>query len=65
VPAREDSQNAEFEEISSSLIEGLKTCRAVVRSYRTLLVGNYLPTTQAAVNDDGPWSGADLGPNDS
>ncbi len=65
MPAREDSPNAKFEEVSSNLSEGLKTCRTVVRSYRTLLVGNPLPATQAAVNDDGAWSEADVGPNES
>ena len=63
MPAREDSQRAEFDEASSNLSEGLKTCRAVVRSYRTLLVGDEVPTTETADNDDGQWGETELGAN--
>jgi hypothetical protein len=63
VPGSEDPQGANFEEVSSSLTEGLRTCRSVVQSYRVLLVGDqpdasgegeHLP----ADNDDVPGNDA-------
>ena len=46
------SQDTDFEQVSSNLDEGLKTCRAVVRSYRELLIGD--PVALSADNDDQP-----------
>jgi hypothetical protein len=40
VPRRQDAQDVKFEDASSSLSEGLETCREVVANYRRLLVGN-------------------------
>ena len=40
MPGPEDPQDADIEEVSSSLSEGLRTCRSVVNSYRVLLVGD-------------------------
>jgi hypothetical protein len=57
VPDSEDAQDVEFEEVTSNLSEGLRTCRSVVQSYRLLLVGDQPAVsghseTPAAVNDD-------------
>lgn len=54
MPGSEDPQGANFEEVSTSLTEGLKTCRSVVRSYRLLLVGD-----QPDASDQGEPSAAD------
>lgn len=59
MPDSENVQGVEFEEVSSSLSEGLRTCRSVVQSYRVLLVGDQLSGSghseaPAAVNDDVP-----------
>ena len=59
MPDSEDVQGVEFEEVSSSLSEGLRTCRSVVQSYRVLLVGDQPSVSghseaPAAVNDDVP-----------
>ena len=35
--AREDLREAKFEETRSTLSEGLKACRAVLRNYRQLM----------------------------
>lgn len=37
VPGIDDSRDSEAEEANNKLNEGLKTCRAVVSSYRALL----------------------------
>ena len=37
VSAREDLREAKFEETRSTLSEGLKACRAVLRNYRQLM----------------------------
>ena len=65
MPGPEVVPDAEFEEVSSNLTEGLKTCRSVVQSYRVLLVGDQPGVsrhseTPAAVNDDVPGKGAPL-----
>ena len=62
MPDSEHAQDVEFEEVSSNLSEGLRTCRSVVQSYRVLLVGDQLGVsghieTPAAVNDDVPGNG--------
>ena len=42
----DEPQDADFEQASSQLNQGLKTCRAVVDSYRAILTG------ELAANDD-------------
>lgn len=59
MPGSADPQGANFEEVSSSLAEGLRTCRSVVQSYRVLLVGDQADASgqgepPAADNDDVP-----------
>jgi len=40
VPSPTDPNDEKFEDASSQLSEGLKSCRAVVSGYRALLVGD-------------------------
>ena len=40
MPGPDNARDADFHEISSSLSEGLRTCRSVVQSYRVLLIGD-------------------------
>ena len=54
----DSSQNADFEQASSTMNKGLKACRAMVRSYRELLAGAQARTASAAVNDDIPANDA-------
>ncbi len=65
MPGREDSQKVDLQEVSSNLSEGLRTCRSVLRGYRSLLVGDPAATTPAAVNDDGPRSEAEMGSSET
>lgn len=39
VPETNDTREAEFKQVSETLTEGLKTCHAVVESYRVVLSG--------------------------
>ncbi|HEX6741636.1 MAG TPA: hypothetical protein VF079_07575 [Sphingomicrobium sp.] len=54
----------DFEQASSTLDEGLKSCRAVLQNYRELLVGDHLVAAPIADNDDQPTAGyaSDLRP---
>ncbi|NUS99949.1 MAG: hypothetical protein HOP96_03125 [Sphingomonas sp.] len=40
MPRDETSHNAEFDEESSRLAEGLKTCQTVVNNYRAMMSAN-------------------------
>jgi hypothetical protein len=51
VSGEENLQDAEIEEVSSRLNEGLKTCRSVVVNYRSLLAREGI---EVPANDDSP-----------
>jgi hypothetical protein len=40
VPETEDAPDADFEQASEKLSQGLKTCRAVIRNYRHMLAAD-------------------------
>jgi len=47
-----DPRQAGFEEASSSLDEGLKSCRSVVRNYRAILANQEPPSEPAPVRTE-------------
>ena len=49
----EQEPEAELEKATSSLDQGLKSCRAVISGYRTLLVGSE-PAPEVTVSDENP-----------
>lgn len=65
----EELRDADFEQASSQLNQGLKSCRAVVDNYRAILAGEnpandddrnadysrYLSGTEIAANSDTDW----------
>ena len=54
--ASDDSKTGAFEEANSMLSKGLKSCRAVVNNYRSLLASE-APDQPSAENDAGPFEG--------
>ena len=50
----DDVREPDFEEASTRLNEGLKTCRAVIDNYRAMIIGEH--GSRAAANDDDPVS---------
>jgi hypothetical protein len=60
VPHDQLPPEADFDQINSSLNDGLKTCRAMVANYRSLLASD-LPHMKTAANDlgeDAPEAGS-------
>jgi len=49
----EQEPEAELEKATSTLDQGLKSCRAVISGYRTLLVGSE-PAPEVTVSDENP-----------
>lgn len=57
----EDARDADFEQASAKLNEGLKTCRSMVRSYRHALAAELAPAepADAAAATEPPPSGSE------
>jgi hypothetical protein len=45
VPGEQSPREADVNEVSDRLSEGLKTCRAVVATYKSLLTADQRPST--------------------
>jgi len=62
------SQEAQIEDVSSKLSEGLKTCRSVVENYRSMIGGRQAANDferSAAANDDISITGEEPDESDS
>jgi hypothetical protein len=56
VSGHPNAQEADFEQVSSNLAEGLKTCRSIVANYRAMLRDHQNPE-----NDDSERADDELG----
>jgi len=61
VSVGENSKDGSFEEANSKLAQGLKSCRAVVQSYRSLLASE--ARNQAPAENDSEAVGEDFDSN--
>jgi hypothetical protein len=64
VSGEEAPEDAHVDQVNSKLTESLKTCRAMVSRYRTMLAPDQTGTPTSHNEDDGSDTGEELPPAD-